>query len=324
MISMIYILTSVCLAYIFNRSIANLPWIPNTVCFIKWLVDFLQQHMWNKNDSAIRQNVFGFLYVILVMFIVMIVPVILIIIAFFLFHGADWIVHTVVCYQILNLRHIRDTVRWIHTDLLNEDFNAARDELGKFTGHDSSHLNQEEIVNDTVSAIAVKSTEEVISPLFFMCIGGAPLGCLHRAVLIMADRFGSQHLTYRYFGITATRVNSFFNWLPTRVNIICLIYSAYLLRYSLRNAVRIFKRDHKKNGLNAGYPQSVIAGALNIQMGGQRNYGEHIIYLPYIGDAMQKLNCEDIIKANNMMYASSIMYMLLSLAVAWIVFGILL
>lgn len=317
---LIYILTSVCIAYIFNRNIANIPWIPNVACFVEWLVNFLQKHLWNRNDASIKQKISGIICIIFAMLIAIVVPTVLIFMTFFLFHGVDWLIHTLVCYQILNLRHIRDKARRVYNALLNEELKEAQYELSKFIEVDVSNLNREEIINDTVSAIAVKSTGEVVSPLFFMCIGGAPLACLHKVVWVMAEKFGSQCLEYQYFGMAATKVNNFLNWLPARVNALCLIYSTYLLGYSMKSARRIFKRDHNKNGINSGYSQSVIAGALNIKLGGRRNYRGTIVNLPFIGDDIQSLNCEDIVKTGEMMYASSILCAVLFFAMTWILF----
>ena len=136
----------------------------------------------------------------------------------------------------------------------------------------------------------------------------------------MSDKFGTQHEEYRYFGIAATKVNNFLNWFPARINALCLLYSTYLLRHSIKDARRIYKRDHKKNGLNDGLPQSLIAGALNIQIGGQRNYGGTIVELPVIGDDVNVLEREDIVKAREMMYASSILCWLVFFAISWICF----
>ena len=50
----------------------------------------------------------------------------------------------------------------------------------------------------------------------------------------------------------------------------------------------------KHNSPNAGWPESAMAGALGLQFGGPRSYGDEVLQLPAMGNGRPPQNEKDI------------------------------
>lgn len=61
--------------------------------------------------------------------------------------------------------------------------------------------------------------------------------------------------------------------------------------YNSRNAYRIFKRDSRNHASpNSAQTESVVAGALEIQLAGDAYYFGKLYKKPFIGDSLSRLN----------------------------------
>ena len=79
--------------------------------------------------------------------------------------------------------------------------------------------------------------------------------------------------------------------------------------FSTKEAFTIYKRDRKKHASpNAGQTEAVCAGALGIILGGDASYFGKMVKKPYIGEELQKVNYEDIKKANGLMYLTAFLF----------------
>ena len=77
-------------------------------------------------------------------------------------------------------------------------------------------------------------------------------------------------------------------------------------RYSAKDAVRIYRRDHTHSASpNAGHPESAIAGALGIQLGGGAVYAGRFLPKAFMGEPLYKIRSEDIRRANTLMLTAA-------------------
>ena len=69
-----------------------------------------------------------------------------------------------------------------------------------------------------------------------------------------------------------------------------MIAGAGMLHLDNRNALRIYRRDRSKHkSPNAGQTESVCAGALHIQLGGDASYFGKIVKKAAFGDPMRRV-----------------------------------
>ena len=94
------------------------------------------------------------------------------------------------------------------------------------------------------------------------------------------------------------------------------VAAAALTGNDARSAWRIWRRDrHCHASPNSAQTESACAGALGVQLAGPAYYFGEYYNKPTIGDPLRPVMPEDILKANRMMYAESILALVLGLLV---------
>ena len=87
-----------------------------------------------------------------------------------------------------------------------------------------------------------------------------------------------------------------------------MITAAFLggKQFDGKAAYKIYKRDHGNHASpNSAQTESVCAGALGLQLAGDASYFGKVVKKPYIGDAIRKVEYEDIRRINKLMYLSA-------------------
>jgi len=318
---MIYVFASICVAYIMDRVIGDVPWLPQPVHAIERFVAFMERHLLHAQASPSSQRICGAIMVVIVAFFVVLIPTLVIFLLYFLMPGLDWVLHTFFCYQLLSAKTTRNECMLVHDLLKKGDLEGARKALTLMTGRDATGLSQEEIVKITLETVARQTTNGVVAPFFFMCFGGAPLALFYKSVNVMDGKVGYLNDKYRYFGTVAARLDDLLKLIPARFCGIFLVYSAYLLRLDWKNAWKIFRRDRNKPaGPNAGMSLAAAAGALHVRLGGDYYENGQLIQCAAVGDAEKPLEFSLISQMKDLMLASSICAWLFFLVVAWYIF----
>ena len=81
-------------------------------------------------------------------------------------------------------------------------------------------------------------------------------------------------------------------------------------------AWRIWRRDrHNHASPNSAQTESACAGALGVQLAGPAYYFGEYYDKPTIGDPLRSIEPQDILRANRMMYAESVLALVIGLAV---------
>ena len=121
---------------------------------------------------------------------------------------------------------------------------------------------------------------------------------------------------YEYFGKFSAKMDDFFNFIPARLSALCMIAGAGMLHLDNRNALRIYRRDRSKHkSPNAGQTESVCAGALHIQLGGDASYFGKIVKKAAFGDPMRRVDRTDILATVDLMTAASVLAVVLLCAI---------
>ena len=87
-----------------------------------------------------------------------------------------------------------------------------------------------------------------------------------------------------------------------------------------RNAWRIWRRDRRNHASpNSAQTESACAGALGVQLAGPAYYFGEYYDKPTIGDALRPVEPKDILRADRMMYAESLLALVLGIALRLLV-----
>ena len=87
--------------------------------------------------------------------------------------------------------------------------------------------------------------------------------------------------------------------------------------FGMKGAWRIWRRDNRNHASpNSAQTESACAGALGVQLAGPAYYFGEFYDKPTIGDALRPIEPEDILRTNRMLYAASLVTVLLCIAVS--------
>ena len=198
----------------------------------------------------------------------------------------------------------------IYTLLMAKKNTQARQAVGMIVGRDTQKMNAAEITRATVETIAENTVDGVIAPLFWFMVGGLPLAVLYRAANTMDSMLGYKNERYLFFGRAAARLDDVLNYVPARITGVLLVAAAWLLKYDHHYAMEIMRRDAKKHpSPNGGYPESAVAGALNIRLGGMNFYFGQPSFREYMGDAVSRLQPKHIRSTVALMYTATVLFL---------------
>lgn len=219
-------------------------------------------------------------------------------------------------YFSLSLRALGRAAQSVRKALLHNNEEGARGHLAQIVGRDTEMLNRDDLVRATVETVAENTSDGIVAPLFFVLIGGAPLAMTYKAVNTLDSMVGYRDARYCNFGWASARIDDLANYLPARITGVLLVAGALVLGKDWRGAFRTMVRDGRKHASpNSGYPESALAGALRIQLGGTNYYQGVARNAPFLGRSEAPLDERAIGGAVKMMYAASLLMFFFSLLV---------
>ena len=223
------------------------------------------------------------------------------------------------CAQALAARGLAQESRRVYRALACNDLNAARCAVARIVGRDTENLTAEGVTKAAVETVAENAGDGVIAPLLYMLLGGAPLALTYKAINTMDSMLGYKNSRYLYFGRCSAKLDDAANWLPSRLAAVLWVAAAAITGNDAKGAWRIWRRDRRNHASpNSAQTESACAGALGVQLAGPAYYFGEYYDKPTIGDARRAVEPEDILRANRMMYAESLLAWALGLAVRWI------
>lgn len=182
------------------------------------------------------------------------------------------------------------------------DIEGARKQLSYIVGRDTKALDEEGIIRAVIETVAENTSDGIIAPLLFGALGGAPLAMTYKAVNTCDSMFGYKNDKYIDFGFVPAKMDDLFNYIPARITGYLVIFAAFILGLDYKNSYRIYKRDrYNHTSPNSAHPESAVAGALGIRLGGANYYFGKIVEKPTIGDKNKVIEISDLYKTNNIL-----------------------
>jgi adenosylcobinamide-phosphate synthase len=193
-------------------------------------------------------------------------------------------------WTCLASRNLIDESLSIFRALEQEDLALARQRLSRIVGRDTQSLCETEIHRAIIETLAESASDGIVAPLFYMAIGGVPMAMAYKAVNTLDSMIGHADQRYFYFGKAAARLDDVANYLPSRITGLALTTAAAVGREtSAASALRTWQRDGGKHkSPNAGQPESAMAGALRVQLGGENTYAGETIAGPLLGAEFER------------------------------------
>ena len=220
------------------------------------------------------------------------------------------------CGQALAAKGLVQESRNVYNELVKPDLPAARKAVSRIVGRDTENLTAEGVTKAAVETVAENASDGVIAPLLYMLLGGAPLALTYKAVNTMDSMVGYKNETYLYFGRAAAKLDDVANYIPSRLAALLWAAAAALTGSDAKGAWRIWRRDRRNHASpNSAQTESACAGALGVQLAGPAYYFGEYYPKPTIGDALRPIEPQDILRADRMMYAASVLALVLGLVI---------
>lgn len=294
----------VVIAIILDLILGDPLWFPHPIIYIGKLISFFEKRLYHKANK-----IYGLLIVLLTV-------------------GCVWGVLELILYlsQLINISNYI-IVFFLYTSLaikslakagrdvskaLSVGISDARLQLSYIVGRDTARLSEQEIIKGTVETIAENTIDGIIAPLFYMIIGllfNAPLQMvfLYKTINTLDSMVGYKNDKYSNFGYFSAKIDDILNFIPARIGSFIMLIAGLILRYDFRSGLKIYIRDrfnHKSP--NSAHPESVVAGLLNLRLGGPAHYFGKLVDKQWIGDDTKIITKDDIAKTNKILYISVI------------------
>ena len=184
---------------------------------------------------------------------------------------------------------------------LQKNLSQGRTAVAMIVGRDTANLAETDIARSAIESAAENFSDGIIAPLFWFLIGGLPGILIYKFVNTSDSMIGYKNIQYNQFGWAAARLDDLLNWIPARLSglLICIVHQN-------NSALNIMWRDARLHrSPNAGWPESAMAGVLDVSISGPRSYEGVIKNYPFVNaDGKKKLTAVDIDNAVDVLWRS--------------------
>ena len=210
-----------------------------------------------------------------------------------------WIALAAVSSTLLAQRSLHAHVAAV-AEGLTASLEDGRAAVAKIVGRDVSALDEAGVARAAIESLAENFSDGVVAPALWLAVFGLPGGLAYKAVNTADSMIGHRSDRYLAFGWAAARCDDLINVLPARAAAGLLAAGAFMLRdASPARALTAARRDAPKHvSPNAGWPEAAAAGALGLELGGPRAYGEYgVVQGAILGQGRRQATADDIRRA---------------------------
>jgi len=254
-----------------------------------------------------------------------------------LFHPVSAVVFDLyIAYSCLALRDLVKHAIPVADALNRDDLAGARTAVQKMIGRVADSLDGNGVARAAVESVSEGSLDGFLSPLFWFLVGavaghlaGCPAGAcgvgamlVYRCVNTMDSMVGYRSSEYLAFGSVSARSDDLMNFLPARLTGPILYIAAALSRLDANAGWRAFVSDRLKHASpNSAHPESFMAGALGIVLGGPSQYPHGLVVKPWIGNGSSDVTADHIQAAcrlvRNAGWLSTVLTVLFMIGLGW-------
>ena len=286
-------------------------WLYHPVCLIGKLISLLEKgirRIFPKSQKGELAG--GCLEVLLVCGLCFLVPFGILHVLYGWQPWLGFLLETFWCYQLLATKSLKTESMKVYDRLVNGTLEEARYAVSMIVGRDTNSLTAEGVTKAAVETVAENASDGIIAPMFYMAIGGAPFMFLYKGINTMDSMLGYKNDRYLYFGRCAAKLDDAANYIPARVSGWLMVAGTLFVGLDTKNAAKIYRRDRRNHASpNSAQTEAAMAGALDVQLAGNAYYFGKLYEKPTIGDAIRKVEAEDIPRANRLLYSTSVLGM---------------
>lgn len=294
--------------------------IPHPVVWIGKLISAVEKLVRRLFPKTVRgENIAGGVLWVIVVLVSTAVSALLLYAAYRLHPAAGLVFESIMCWQILATRSLRDESMKVYAALKKGVPEEYRRAVSMIVGRDTAELDDLAVTRAAVETVAENASDGVIAPMLFLALGGAPLGFFYKAANTMDSMLGYIEMPYKNIGLVPAKMDDVLNYIPARLSALLMLSAGALLGMDAKNGWRIWRRDRRNHASpNSAQTESVCAGLLGVRLAGDAYYHGELHKKPYIGDALREIEYEDIPRAGRLLYATAALSLVLFGAVRFL------
>nr|WP_170295536.1 adenosylcobinamide-phosphate synthase CbiB [Chengkuizengella sediminis] len=271
--------------------IGDPKWLPHPVILIGKVIKTIE------NRWYVQSKLRGVWLIVIVLSLSVILTSIIIFGFQFIHPWLGYIANVWLIAATIAIKGLKEAALLVYTPLKHGDLSDARKYVGYIVGRDTANLSEAEITRATVETVSENIVDAVISPLFYALMGAAPLAMLYRATNTLDSMVGYKNDKYEHYGWASARFDDVLNWIPARFTGLLIVVVSFLNKNfnGLRAWKTIQQFAHQHPSPNSGIPESAVAGALGVQLGGRNVYGGVTSERARMGVALRQLDRDDIL-----------------------------
>ena len=233
----------------------------------------------------------------------------------------SWSLDLFLGYSLLALRDLEIHGLRVWRATAEGNLMAAREEISQLVGRDVERLDLAGCNRATLESLSENLSDGVVSPLIWLTLVGIPGMLAFKVISTMDSMIGYRNERYLRFGWFGARADDLMNWMPARLTWVLLSASAWALPgYDGRMAWSIGLSKHQYMlGPNAGWGQAASAGALRVQLVGEKWKNGRLQHSAWLGhpDDSSEVGADFIPKLIRLnRYATLLLLVTLSLLIA--------
>jgi len=230
-----------------------------------------------------------------------------------------WVGEILLAAMLLAQRSLFDHVHAVGKALETEGLEGGRRAVSRIVGRDPNSLDEHGVARAAVESLAENFSDGVVAPAFYYLLFGLPGLLVYKAVNTLDSMVGYRNATYIAFGWASARLDDVLNLIPARLSGLFFCLGAIIgAKANPWRAVRTMLRDARNHrSPNSGWPESAMAGALGLALGGPRRYPGLVVEEPWMGDGRARLTAADVQLALHLFTIACLLHLGLVALVMW-------
>ena len=289
-------------------------------------LQFLLKDKVYKNNETL-ELILGIIVSLIVLFISFVVPYFLFYFLYKVHFLLGFIIELIAAYIIIGIRKPFEVSDSIYSSMKYTDLNAAKEILKNSTNIDVNDIDRENIIKKTIEYSSISVSEDYIYTSIFFLLGGIPICFVYKVLCMLSDMSSDNNVAIDEnrakdkYGVFNINFAYYVNMIPSIFAFLSYTAADFLLGYDIKKVFRVFKRDGNDNKARL---ECAVAGALDIELGGEYLKDSEIYDRILVGDAINKLESSYIVASNKILIMGAIiaLFVLIVLKLLFMLFSI--
>ena len=230
-----------------------------------------------------------------------------------------WLLEALIAAIFIAQHSLYEHVAQVRAAFSSGGLSEARRAVSAIVGRDPQSLDEAGICRAAIETTAENFSDAIVAPAFWFALFGLPGIMACKAINTADSMVGHLDDRHRSFGWAAARLDDAVNLVPARLSAMLIVLVAPLSGGSVSHAFMVTWRDARRHrSPNAGWPESAMAGALNVALAGPRSYAGEIVDDPFFNASGRTATPDDIVRALQLFVAACAVEVVLYAALAFV------